>query len=293
MIVTMLSLLGGCWQENLPDIDIVGTVVVPRAAATRALPVLDADGNLQYDGDGNVITEDVTDPRLIGPIYLGAFSGVDAVSFDYPHPTMGPIITADAPGDTFPYGGTTVGRIDFACYEFLACKVSTGRFTDYADLLDYFEMIGSPVVDYRGQSVDSASAFQQYCYDYFYVTSDQELSFIGEPMFTENGDRDFEASFYMAHTTYYEGMALWGFMDGPDILATQPENEATYNTCNQSAGRQQYDYDQEFYEGGPFSDILNYPSKYVQPGDWVSEGTLLNAPDENPVIRLSFQNPEE
>lgn len=290
MLSALLVILGGCWQENLPQVDIQGKVVLPRSAATRDIPVLDANGDLTYDVDGNVITEEWTDPRLIGPVYLGAYSAIDTVSFDFPHPKMGPIITADVPGDTFPYGGTTVGRIDFACYEALRCKVSTGRFTDYAAILEYFKKIGTPVVDYRGNTVDSASTFQQYCYDYFYYTSDAEISFIGDLDFTERDDGDFEAEYYMAQVTFVPGMSLWGFMDAPDILATQPEEEGTFDTCYlEYGGRSVTDYDQSYYEGGPYNDILNFPATYVQEHDFVAEGVVIDSPDETPEIVLSFE----
>ena len=40
------------------------------------------------------------------------------------------------PGNAYPYGGGSVGRYDFACFSSVACKVVTGRFTDYDDILD-------------------------------------------------------------------------------------------------------------------------------------------------------------
>jgi hypothetical protein len=222
MGTTLLLLALGCaYQEVVPEKDIYGTVIVPREAATRLLP-------------GG---EEVTDIRLIGPVYLGAFSGIDSVSFNYPHPDMGPIVTADEPGDTFPFGGTTVGRFDFACYEALACKVVTGRFTDYADILDYFSMLGNPVQDANGAEVLNPSTFQQACYDYFYATSDAEFSFIGEQDFVENADGDFEASFTMAHTVFVDGMSIWGWMDSPNIDLANTLNSGGFSTRKRVARR--------------------------------------------------------
>ena len=165
-MLTMLTLSLGCaYKEVLPEKDLTGTVVLPAAALTRTL------------SDGST----VTDPRLIGPVFLGAFSGMDDISFAYPHPAMGPIVTPDVPGDTFPYGGTTIGRYDFACYSSLACKVVTGRFQSYDDILDYFaNTLGQPVEDENGEVVDYASTFQQHCFDYFYATSDAEMAFLGD-----------------------------------------------------------------------------------------------------------------
>ena len=155
-MLILLSVLG-CYQENLPDYDFVGKVVVPKAAATRLIS----------NGEGG--TEEVTDARFIGPVFLGAYSGIDTVSFPYPHPSMGPILDSSVPGNTFPYGGTSVGRFDFACYDTLACKVVTGRFTDYNDVLDYFRIIGKPVTDFEGTEIDSSSTFQQQCYYYYHA----------------------------------------------------------------------------------------------------------------------------
>ncbi len=281
MVTSLALLVFGCtFQEDLPEQDIRGTLIIPRAAATRTI----ATG------------EEVIDPRLIGPVYLGAFSGMDNVSFGYPHPSMGPIVTSDTPGDTFPYGGTTVGRFDFACYEALTCKVVTGRFTDYADILDYFGVsLGSPVRDENGEAVVNPSTFQQACYDYFYATSDAEMSFIGTPDFEENADGDFEASFLMAHTLLVDGMAIWGWMDAPEIVAGNTNQSGSYSTCDSNGGREYTAYNQNFYEGRVYYDALNAPSTYIYSGDWVGSGdgdaVVTVAEDgsyNEPTVRLDF-----
>lgn len=279
--LTLLVFLAGCYQENLPQIDIAGKVVLPRAAATRTVPVVDDQGSVTG-------TTEVTDPRLLGPVFLGAYSGIDTTAFVYPHPAMGPVING-VPGNAFPYGATTVGRFDFACYEFLACKVTTGRFTSYADMLDYFaNVLATPVVDVYGTEIEAGSTFQQRCYDYFNITSDEEVSFLGPESFTENADGDFEGSFLMAHTTYVEGMSFWGFMDAPTVDPVSPSSNGSFSTCNATAGRQYVEYDQDFYEGAPYADVLNVPSYYIYVGDWVADGsTVMTSPDEEPTINLT------
>ncbi len=284
MVSTLLILALGCaYEEVLPEKDITGTVIVPAAAVTRLLP------------NG----ETLEDPRLMGPIFLGAFSGIDSTSFGYPHPSMGPIVTADTPGDTFPYGGTTVGRFDFACYEALACKVVTGRFEDYADILDYFELLENPVRDANGALVDNASTFQQACYEYYYATSDAEMAFIGADQFTVNGDGDYEASFTMPHTVFVDGMKLWGWMDAPTIDLANSSNNGGFSTCDPNSGRNQVEYDEDYYEGRAYYDALNTPSQYVFDGDWIAQDTeeavVTLVEDEsgemvptNPVVRLDF-----
>lgn len=285
MGTTILFLALGCaYEEVLPEKDIFGKVVLPAEALTYTLP------------DGS----EVTDTRFIGPVFLGAFAGLDETSFNYPHPEMGPIIEADTPGDTFPYGGATIGRYDFACYEALACKVVTGRFTDYNEILEYFgDMLENPVKDSAGAEVAYSSTFQQECFDYFYATSDQEMAFIGEDDFTENADGDYEASFSMPHTVFHEGMTIWGWMDAPVVDVTSTLNNGSFSTCDTNSGREQDAYDQTFFEGRVYYDALNVPSKYIYGGDWVAEaseesvvtlkddGTGEMIPTE-PTVRMSI-----
>lgn len=276
-MLILLSVLG-CYQENLPDYDFVGKVVVPKAAATRLIS----------DGAGG--TEEVTDPRFIGPVFLGAYSGIDTLSFPYPHPSMGPILDSSVPGNTFPYGGTSVGRFDFACYDILACKVVTGRFTDYNDVLDYFRLIGKPVTNFEGTEIENSSTFQQQCYYYYSATSDQEMSFIGEKDFTENADGDFEADFTMPHTSYHEGMAMWGFMDAPMIDPNSTINNGTFTTCQETGSHTVPDYNNSTTEGEQVVDALNSPSNSITAGDWVGDGTtFVTSVDDELVINLSVQ----
>ncbi|MES2645000.1 MAG: hypothetical protein V4850_36275 [Myxococcota bacterium] len=273
-MVTILILALGCaYTEVTPEKDIFGTVVVPKAAATRALP------------DGT----EVTDARFIGPIFLGAYAGIDDVSFGYPHPSMGPIVTADTPGDAFPYGGTTVGRFDFACYEALACKVVTGRFTDYDSILEYFgSMLGNPVQDETGADVLNGSTFQQACYEHFYATSDQEMAFLGDLQFTQNDDGDFVADFTMPHTVFVEGMTIWGWMDAPAIVPANPTESGGFSTCDPTQGREFDEYNSNFTEGRVYFDALNTPSQYIYAGDWVADGeAVVNSPEDEPVVRLT------
>jgi hypothetical protein len=286
-LIVFSFLAAGCYQEDLPQIDIAGKVVVSRGAATRTVPTVDADGVLTG------VTE-LTDIRLLGPLYLAAYSGMDNTSFSFPYPAMGPVIGGD-PGNSFPYGATSVGRFDFACYSDIACKVTTGRFKDYNDVLDYFaNVLANPITDEHGVRVTSSSAFQQACYDYFYVTSDEELSFIGADQFTENADGDFEADFLMPHTTYVEGMAIWGFVDAPVIDTASPSQNGVLTTCDLNAGRNRIWYDQDFYEGAPHEDITNIPGYYLATGDWVSDGTsVMTSADDQPTVYINIPVEEE
>lgn len=281
-MLILLSVIG-CYQENLPEVDFVGKVVVPRAAATYSVPTFDETGAV-------VGSEEKTDPRFIGAVFLGAYAGIDTTSFSYPHPSMGPILDPSTPGNAFPYGGTSVGRFDFACYDMLACKVVTGRFTDYNDLLDYFQMIGHPVTDFDGTEIQDGSTYQQQCYYYYKVTSDEEISFIGDRDFTENADGDFEATFTMPHTTFYEGMAMWGYMDAPTISSTSTATNGTFTTCQTNDTHEVNEYNNTYTEGEQVSDALNYPSSSITTGDWVGDGqTFVDSVDQDITINLSVQ----
>lgn len=275
MLLASVILSACSFSEDVREADYPGTIVIPRAAATR--PLYTPTG--EYDNTGKPIytSEDVTDTRYIGPVYIGLFSAIDTTSFAYPHPAMGPVVDADEGGNTYPYGGTTVGRFDFACYESLACGVVTGRFTDYADILDFYKTnLLRPVVDSEGTEVTSASAFQQRCFDYYYATTDEEMAFIGEDQFVENADGDFEATFSMNHTIGVEGSVVWGFMDSPEIDTNVPEStNPGFTTCDDSVGRDAADYNHEWKEGGTPVDVLNHPNQYITPGDWVADGSTV------------------
>jgi hypothetical protein len=271
-------LLAGCSNpEAVLEGDVLARVVIPKAAATRTVvEAINAD-----DGTYTYETREVTDVRLLGPVYVGAFGDLDEVSFDYVHPSMGPTLNSTY-GDTFPYGGATVGRLDFACYEALACQVTTGRFSDYDALLDHFRSnLGRPVLDDFGVEVTNGDVMQQWCYRYFEATSDAEMAFIGEEKlsFEEDGE-DLVADVVLAHTARVDGMKLWAFMDAPELVSDQIAINGSFTTCNESSGRTAYGYGANFQEGGSFFDILNTPSKYVQFGDWVSDASAVVNFDE-------------
>jgi len=254
-----LLLTGGCtFDEHLPQVDIQGTVVIPRAAATRQVPNA-ATGQ----------TEEVVDPRAIGPVFMGAFASIDepGLNYDFPHPEIGPIFLEGETGNAYPYGGGTVGRFDFACYQAMVCKVVTGRFTTYEDILDYFdEVVQESVVDDRGGVVDSADAFQAYCFELFNYTDDAELGFLTETEdaldFVENTDGDFEADFDLWAVTYYQGMQIWGWVDTPD-------EAYNFSTCDENRGQNNQEYANDYQYGANVPDVLNFPGENISEGDYV------------------------
>ena len=273
------------YDEHLPQVDIKGTVIVPRAAATRV--ILD---------DRTGVEAEVVDARFIGPVYLGAYSDIRFDLENYPHPATGPIIGGEL-GDTYPYGGGTVGVFDFACYTSTLCKVVTGRYSDFSSMLDFFSnTLDQPIVDEQGAEVQSPDYFRTSCFDLFEYTEDAELLFLaGEDGldFKENADGDFEAEFTMWRVNYHPGMKVWGWMDAPD-------GNFDFTTCDPSNGQQFNQYSASFTTGSSHIDLLNFPSNYIDIGDFVvSEPFELTYEDADafraaaPTFTLVYDFPVE
>lgn len=294
--------LGGCaYEENLQQQDLTGVVRIPLEAL-ESLQLIDPDGTPIMD-DGFTLDEDgqpvldITDQMgLLGPLYIGAFPSVETGLYAYPHPEMGPILDSDRPGDTYPYGGTTVGRFDYACYEQLRCKVVTGRYTDYQEIIDFFsDVVQEPILAPDGTEVTNASTYQEHCFTTEYVTSDDELSFVDDkpnedvrPYFKPYFSLNEEGTHYVAdvtipHALVVDGMELWGWVDMPS---------ARYNfaSCNESEGDMHYRYTEQFYKGSSYPDLLNFPGLYIDEGDWiVDEPYTVDSADDEFVIDFTYK----
>ena len=313
--LALTGTLAGCsFDENLPIHNMRGTIVVPREAATRTLA--DADGN----------DFEITDVRNIGPIYIGLYPSVfpaDVVD-SYPHPEIGPQFLEGVQGDTYPYGGTTVGDLRFGCFESLVCKLASGRFVDYDSIVDWFNnTLNDPIVDPDDRLVESGVYFQQTCWDLMEVTSDEEVRITAfedqnddgkltelDLDLVENADGDFEGEFLLQQQDFYwdqnqqdcepgidcTGFSVWAFMDGPAQL------DSTFTTC-ESAGQLGFeveDYQHDFFGGRVESNVLNQPGSYISLGDWVSDSYVeggqvvdgayvWNNMFDRPVIRLGHE----
>ncbi len=267
MVLAAVLPTGCTFDEHLPQVDIHGVVRLPYEAATGK--VIDPATGLETE---------VNDPRFLGPVWIGAFPDISYDDFSYPHPEMGPVIGEEV-GDTYPYGGGSVGRFDYACFQSLTCQITTGRFEDFESILDFFNnVINDPVIDDLGRSVDSADYFRASCYQLLEVTADWELSFIA----SENGGLDFslsddgawwEAEFDLWQVTYHKGMKLWGWMDAPS-------EKFTFSTCDESRGQSNSEYANDYEYGASATDLLNKPSYYIYSGDWVTGNPVqLDAED--------------
>ncbi len=283
-LLTLFVLSACTWDEGLVIEDLTGTVVIPREAATRTF--VGADGS----------ETSITDVRLIGPVILGLFPGVEPGLLEYPHPTMGPVFQPDVPGDTYPYGGTTVGDIRYACMEFLTCKVVSGRYVDFDDMVDWFtNVLHKPILDSAGNEVTNGDYIRQTCYELLNYTSDEEIRLTASDSnedgtidlqdldFIERDDGNFEAKFTIWQQQFYEGFSLWGWMDAPSDLSFQ------FSTCDSTAGYSENEYNMDYDAGRQYRNLLNFPSVYISSGDWVAtDGIPYQEAGDKPELWIDF-----
>ena len=271
----LLAQLQGCsFNEELNYYDLRGTIRIP-VEATQFVYGFDEEA---------VVIDDI---RGLGPVYLGVFPSVQEGLYPFPHPEMGPILAEGQDGNTYPYGGNSLGRFDWACYEQLVCKVSTGRFEDYNDILDFFgNVLGEDIRTMDGHIVGSSEEFQERCFEVEYATADAEMLFIGPRDFKVEGDY-LVADFVIPHVPYYEGMQIWGWMD-------MPSASFEFNTCDPSVGDNLNYYAESYDLGTNAVDLLNYPGKYIDFGDWiVQEAVTVTDPTAEFEIELGYHYVEE
>ncbi len=304
LIPVVVATLAGChWDEGLVIENMVGTVVLAPEALTR--PFVSEEG----------VESTITDPRLIGPVYLGVYSGVTAGIEPYLYPYVGPQFVEGVSGDTYPYGGTTVGDIRYACVEFLTCKLTSGRFVDFDAIVDWFgNTLQDPVVDQFGNEIETGDFLRQACYDLLEITSDAEVRITayedrngdgavdeGDLDFVVREDGKWEAEFTLWQQDYFDnsakveeddgsedeihGFTLFGWMDAPAV------GSGELSTCNgEVAGFNENTYNNYFYGGRPYLDVLNDPGFYISTGDWVSgEPYQYESEWDTPELELNFE----
>ena len=290
MIPALLVTLSACtWNEDFTHFDLVGTVRLPKEAATF----------IYIDDKG--VQHDIADPRAIGPVYLGAFPSVRDGDFAYPHPEMGPIITEEFPGDTYPYGGGSIGRMAWGCYESTVCRMVSGRFSGFADVIDFFNNDLGPldgdtnvldITNSIGEIVTSEDEYRERCYEFLDYTSDAEVEFIPPDDsesaiadyldFRDDGD-SYVADVELLHVKWVEGMQIWGWVD-------MPTADFNFASCDPTdEGRFADEYSDYYPMGSTFGTVLNFPSLYIDVGDWVvDDSTELEDPDEEFSVTLGY-----
>ena len=290
-VLIATSLSACAWSEDLTHFDLVGTVNLPKEAA-----------NFHYIDDKGV-EHDIADPRAIGPVYLGAFPSIREGDFPYPHPEMGPVITEEFPGDTYPYGGGTVGRMTWGCYESTVCRVVSGRFSGFGDVIDFYNNVLGPldgdaneldITDGDGAVVTSEEEYRERCYDFQDYTSDHEVEFI-PPDQSESAIADYldfrdEGDFWVAdvellHVKFVEGMRIWGWVD-------MPVADFHFASCDSlDPGRYVDQYDEYYPMGSAFGNLLNYPSLYIDVGDWVvDDAPEITDPEKEFSLTLGYHH---
>lgn len=277
--ITLCSLAAvlstSCYDEldHITHRDLTGTVRIPKSMVALDLEM--PDGRVK-ELDGDI--------RLIGPVYIGVFPSIRYDLYDYPHPEIGPILDENSEGNTYPYGGTTVGRFDWGCYDENRCQVVTGRYRDYDDMLDWFtNVLETPLTNELGDEVTSGIEVRETCYEYQYLTGDAEVRWVGDLDFREEGDY-FVADIEILHSDFREGVSVWGWVDMPVPSAF------AFDTCNREEGSNIFYYTDNFQTGSNSPNVLNSPGDFISEGDLVAaEPAIVNNPDKAFTLDLGLR----
>ncbi len=223
----------GCFDEGLREIDLTGTVRIPLDVAPPSSAAL-------------------------GPVYIGVYASADEQTLGFTYPFMGPVVGSNTWGDSYPYGGTSVGTIAFPCVIEGKCRCVTGRYGDLDDVIDALG-IG------QGETPPwTAEDYWDECREYFGYTDVEELEFIGQDRLDfHEEDGFFVASWTIWHVDPQDDApnrpVLWAFVDNG------------MQSCNPDGGASnRHPDDYLFREGAVFPDVLNMPGKYLAVGDLFS-----------------------
>jgi len=229
--MALLCAAAGCWQEELRQADITGVVKIP--------------------------VEMVTSSQELGIVFVGLYADASDEVLGFTYPFMGPVVGSNDWGDSYPYGGTTVGGYAFPCVIEGKCRMVTGRYPDLDAVIDALQI---------GQGEDppwDAEAYWDVCQEYFGYTEPEELEFVGV-------DR---LAFYEQDGYYVADWKMW-HVDPQDDADARPVlwafEDAGLQSCNPDSGPSNRLGSPFFYEGEVFEDVLNMPGKYLTPGDRLS-----------------------
>ncbi len=232
LVVAAVLLLPGCWDEELREIDLTGTVRIPVELV-----------------EGGSST--------LGAVYIGVYAAADDDTLGFTYPFMGPVIGDQSWGNSYPYGGTSVGDYAFPCVQEGKCRMVTGRYSDLDQVIDALGL---------GQAEDppwDSEALWDICRDYFGYTRVEELEFAGiDRLDFREEDGFFVADWKVWHVDPQDDAegrpVLWAFVD----------NGRT--SCNPDGGASNRGDGPWFREGEVFPDVLNMPGKYMTAGDLYS-----------------------
>ncbi len=233
-----LALFAGCFQEEVREIDITGTLRIPVEMVSQSSSEL-------------------------GVVYIGLYADADADTLGFTYPFMGPVVGSASWGNSYPYGGTTIGVFSFPCVREGKCRMVTGRYGDLDQVIDALGI---------GQGTEPPWTDEDYwdaCQDYFGYTDPMELNFVGE-------DR---LNFHEEDGYYVADWKIW-HVDPQDDAENRPVLWAFADnglqSCNPDGGSSNRDDGPWFREGDMFPDVINMPGKYLTDGDlFTSEPTEL------------------
>ncbi len=272
-----LGMASACrYDEGLSIYNLSGTVTIPRAAATRSL-IDPATG----------VEREVTDVRLLGPVYIGLYPSLDRTREQFPLPEE------VASGEASPYSGTTIGDIRYGCFEFFRCKMLSGRYLSYDDIIDFYtNVLGTPPKDDFENVIEVGQYIQQTCFDLLEVTSDDEIRVLttkdrnedgvvdkNDLDFVEDENGDFVGKFEILQADFHPGMVAWGFLDDAEIFRTTREEDGAivqnmdeFTTCDPTRGYSEGTYQRNYRAGLQATDTLNRPLNYLKNTEaWLSD----------------------
>ncbi len=241
-----LVLLVGCFDEELPQQNLDGTIVLPADSAE--------------------------DPRYAGMVFIGLYEGFDPEQLGYPYPQTAPRVGDNPIGDALPYGGTSVGEFAYGCYRALRCQIVSGRYTDLDEVLEVNPVEADEAL------ITTEEMFDQ-CTYYYGWNSIDEFTFIGDDDldFALNEDGDWEASWRAWHTQLPAGAILWGFADNDYTSCAADQGQINRKRAEDGVF---------FREGTNFADVLNFPDKYITEGDLITSEPVTIVAGQSEGYRL-------
>ena len=96
---------------------------------------------------------------------------------------------------------------------------------------------------------------------YYEKLFENEMLFVGERDFRVEGEF-LVADVVIPHIPMNAGMKIWGWVD-------MPSTSYEFSTCDPTVGDQVNYYAERYSLGTNAIDVLNYPGKYIDFGDWV------------------------
>lgn len=227
-LAAMLGLSAGCFAEDLREIDLTGSVKVPVELAGTS--------------------------RDLGIVFVGVYAEANDEALGYTYPFMGPVVGSSEWGNSYPYGGTTVGRYSFPCVMEGKCRVITGRYPDLRSVMEMLEL---------GQNEEPPWTDEDYwdvCQEYFGYSEPGELEFTGvDRLNFHEEDGYWVADWKIWHVDPQDDAGarpvLWAFVDNG------------MQSCNPDGGASNRGSGAYFREGAVFEDVLNMPGKYITAGD--------------------------